>query len=207
MKSAIPLCAASLSLLALAGCGPNAQEIGYAIWMVGPVCWLVMSIGAGIVHRLEGRAHAKRASRCLPLLTALLATLGVALAGYLLGGDDSVKVLGIAIVTAGPSSLTCGLIAYTMIERLGTKWPFGAFLWPALVLYLWLPALALIMSSELGVELTKDNAQSAALVWWGLPGAYGVLPLILLVGLGWRARRRLVRERAYAADEVGEVMS
>lgn len=207
MKRAIQLTITSLCLLTLTGCGPDAREIGYAIWIVGPLCWLLMSLGAGLVHKIGGRPWPKSMSQWLPLLTGLVAAIGVAIGGCVRGGEESLGLLGIALFTAGSSSLALGLIAYAMFERLSKSWPFGAFVWPVLVLYLWLPASALLHSNALGVTLTKSKAQSVSLAWWGLPGAYGVLPLILLIIFGWLARRRLKHERAYDMDEVCEVLS
>lgn len=194
-----------------ASCGPKPEEIGYTVLMAGPACWLMMSTAVLILRAIGGLGAPASYVQRLPLFLGLLATTAVGLLGYVMSAKVSFDFLRAVVVVAGSSSVSLGLLSYAWLERRSAQQALERFSWPVIILYLWLPALCLILYGPTdmikAMEPTTVQLQLISFFWWWLPGVYGVLPLILLVGLGWRARRRLVHERAYAADEVGEVMS
>lgn len=207
MSRGICFISASLAPLILTGCGPSAPKIGQAILIVGPGCWLMMSLAVIVLRVAAGLGAPSAREQRLPLLAGFVMTSIVGLYGYLTSVELSGDLVMMAFLMAGPSSVALGLVCYAWLQRRSAQRALEHFGWPVLLFYLWLPALWLIMNGPSAIGLAKANMHLLALLWWGALGAYGVLPTILLVGLAWRARRRVVLERAYAVDEVCEVLS
>jgi hypothetical protein len=198
---------ASLAPLVLTGCGPSAPKIGQAILMVGPGCWLMMSLAVIILRAVAGLGIPSSREQRLPLLLGFLATVLMGLYGYLTDVGLSGDLVMMALLMAGPSSVTLGLLCYAWLARSSAQRALERFGWPVLIFYLWLPALWLLLNGPSAMGLTKANMHLFALLWWGPLGAYGALPTLLLIGLAWRARRRSMIERAYEVDEICEVLS
>lgn len=196
--------------LCLSACGPKPHEIGAALLIIGPACWLLLLLSGSIVQKVAGLRVFGAARENAHLAASLVVAVGLAVMAAVYGGDVTARgTTQVAMIMIAPGAIVLGMLSWRLLQAKHRERSLGLFIWPVMILYYWLPALILLNHRELGLAISTELGQQLALVWWVFPAFYGVPPALSLTLAIWWARRQRPHNQSLAevADQVSEALS
>lgn len=191
-KRAKNILALAAMSVALAGCDPDATNIGAALLIAAPAHWLSALLIGGLMHHAAG-LRARLSLREWSITSSLLCAMMLAAFGYLSSSDADTLWLALTAATFGLISMVPIIsLSWVFTQGLRRHAPLGIFLWPALLISFWLPAMVMLNASLLGFKIEQHHARTFAGAVWVLPAITGIGPMGVFVGaLIWARRQRI----------------